>query len=115
MTLETLLELSGAALEAVYLERDGVRIELLRYGAPGHVGEAERCPMNRLGLTHLSLRVDELEDTLAHIAAAGGRVVEQSRAGNPEFNAWAVFVLDPDGTRVELVQSPGDPARLPGA
>jgi hypothetical protein len=26
----------------------------------------------------------------------------------------AAFVTDPDGTRVELVEAPGDPAALPG-
>ncbi len=110
-----LLELEAVSLRAVYLERDGVRIELLDYPTPGVVGDGERRPMNGLGLTHLSLRIDDIESALAQITAAGGQVVEASRTGNPEFNAWAIFVLDPDGTRIELVQSPGDPTRLPGA
>ena len=26
----------------------------------------------------------------------------------------ALFLLDPDGTRLELLEAPGDPSRLPG-
>jgi hypothetical protein len=46
---------------------------------------------------------------------AGVRVLEQTRIANPGQAMAAAFVVDPDGTRIELVQSPGDPKRLPGA
>lgn len=111
----TLLELPGVELRAVYLERDGVRIELLHYPAPGHAGSAEPRAMNALGLTHLSFRVQDLDATLAALERAGGHVLAQTRTNNPKFRAAAVFVTDPDGTRVELVQAPGDPAALPGS
>jgi len=112
---EQLLQLEDLALTAVYLERDGVRIELLHYPSPGHVGEATPRPMNALGLTHLSLRVDDLEGTLGALRAAGAVVLEPTQMFNPEYGAGAAFVTDPDGTRIELVQAPGDPAGLPGA
>jgi catechol 2,3-dioxygenase-like lactoylglutathione lyase family enzyme len=111
----TLLELPGVELRAVYLERDGVRIELLHYPAPGHVGGSEPRAMNALGLTHLSFRVQDLDATLATLERTGGRVLEHTRTDNPRFSAAAVFVSDPDGTRIELVQAPGDPAALPGS
>lgn len=94
---ETLLQLSDLDLGAVFLERDGVRIELLHYRAPGHRGTGEPRPMNALGLTHLSLRVDDLPATLAALEAAGGRVLRATRTER------AVFVVDPDGIRIELV------------
>ncbi len=62
---DTLLRLEGVDLRAIYLEREGVRIELLHYDSPGHEGEGRPRPMNRLGLTHLSLRVEDLDETLA--------------------------------------------------
>lgn len=110
----TLLRIADVDLEAVYLERDGTRIELLHYRAPGHLpGEADR-PLNRAGLTHLSLRVDDLDGTLGQLVAAGARIVEASRIDIPAFEAAAVFVSDPDGTLIELVQAPGDPEAPPG-
>lgn len=110
-----LLQLADVDLQAVYLERDGTRIELLHYRSPGHVAAETPRPMNRIGLTHLSLRVDDLDATLASLVAAGARVLEPSRIDIPDFAAAAVFVTDPDGTLIELVQAPGDPEPPPGA
>jgi glyoxylase I family protein len=112
---DRLLELPDLDLQVLYLERDGVRIELLHYREPGHRGEGVVRPMNALGLSHLSLRVDDLEACLARMREAGVRVLEQTRIANPGQAMAAAFVVDPDGTRIELVQSPGDPKRLPGA
>ncbi len=111
----TLLMLDDVELRAIYLERDGTRIELLHYVKPGHTGDATPRPMNRLGLTHLSFRLDDFDATLKRLAAGGVRVIEKSRIDIPAFEAHAVFVADPDGTLIELVQAPGDPAVPPGA
>jgi len=111
---ERLLQLAEVALHAVYLERDGLRLELLRFASPGTVGAAEARAMNARGLTHLSLRVSDLDDVLARMADAGGRVLEETRVDAPGGAVVAVFVLDPDGTRIELVQAPGDVGALPG-
>ena len=100
---ETLLELEDVRLRAVYLERDGTCIELLHYQRPGHAGDGAPRPMNGLGLTHLSLRVDDLDAVLAHLETFGARTLKQTRTTNPALRADAIFVLDPDGTRVELV------------
>jgi len=115
-----LLGLDPLDLRATFLERDGLRIELLHFAAPGHErgGEAPR-PMNRTGLTHLALRVDDLAATLAALERAGVVVLEQTRIRNPELGSEVVYVLDPDGVRIELVELPGDPTqpivgRLPG-
>ena len=112
---DTLLGLSGVKLQAVYLEREGTRIELLHFGSPGHESEAGPRPVNRLGLTHLSFRVDDIAATAEALERAGARILPETRIGNPELQAEAVFVLDPDGTRIELITAPGDPAALPGA
>ena len=113
--VDTLLELDGTQLHALYLDRDGTRIELLHFSEPGQVGDGAARPMNQLGLTHLSLRVDDLDATVAHLAQVGGRVLSETRIDNPEFRASAIFVTDPDGTRIELVEQPGDPTALPGS
>ncbi len=111
---EVLLELEGVDLEAVYLERDGFRIELLHFRAPGSTGPAIPRPMNALGFTHLSFRVADLDAAVSAVRAAGGRVLEETRTESREFGARALFATDPDGVRLELVEAPGDPAALPG-
>jgi len=105
---ETLLGLADLRLRAVYLERDGVAIELLAYESPGPLGDAEPRPMNRLGLTHLSLAVDDLDALLAELERAGVRVLEETRIEVPRARTRAIFVTDPDGTRIELVERPAD-------
>ncbi len=61
--------------------------------------------MNALGLTHLSLRVADIDQVVTQLAAVGGRPLEPTRIHNQRLGARAIFVLDPDGTRVELVES----------
>jgi catechol 2,3-dioxygenase-like lactoylglutathione lyase family enzyme len=110
----TLLGLPGVSLRARYLERDGARIELLHYPVPGALGEGRPGPMNARGLTHLSFRVDGLDAVVARLVELGGALLAASRIGSARLGMQAVFVSDPDGTRIELVEAPGDPERLPG-
>jgi len=111
---DTLLGLRGVNLDAVYLVRDGVRIELLRFASPPAPPHRART-MHEPGLTHLSFRVKDLDATLAALRAAGERVLEETIIRIPQVQAAACFVVDPDGQLIELVQSPGDPAAPPGA
>jgi catechol 2,3-dioxygenase-like lactoylglutathione lyase family enzyme len=111
---DTLLRLRGVDLQAVYLERDGTRLELLHFAAPGAVGDGATRPMNGRGLTHLSLRVDNVADTVATLRAAGVQILDDTLIDLPDFGAAAIFIADPDGTLIELVQSPGDLEAPPG-
>jgi len=106
-----LLELTDVRLTAVYLERDGWRIELLHFEQPAAVGDTDRRPMNALGLTHLSFVVTDLDDAIAAVARAGGRVIDATRMRG---QARAVFATDPDGVRLELIEREGDPLAIPG-
>ncbi len=105
-----LLGVAGAQLDAVYLRREGTVLELLYFPAPGVELRSEPRPVNRVGLTHLSLLVDDLDATLASVVAHGGSVIAASRIANERFASKAQFVLDPDQTRIELVQGDFDPA-----
>src|SRR4051812_3466166 len=60
-------------LRAAYLERDGWVLELLCFEAAG-VSARER-PANEAGLTHISISVDDVEDTESKAAAYGGEVL----------------------------------------
>ena len=110
---DTLLRLRGTKLHAVYLVRDGVRIELLRFASPPAPLARTRA-MHEPGLTHLSFRVADLDASLAALRAAGERVLEETVIRFPEWQSAASFIVDPDGQLIELVQSPGDPSAPPG-
>jgi catechol 2,3-dioxygenase-like lactoylglutathione lyase family enzyme len=112
---DQLLDLDDVSLHAVYLERDGTRIELLEFDSPVSTGGPGPRPVNQPGLTHLSLRVADLDQAIHDVEASGGRVLEKSRIDNPKFRTAAIFVTDPDGLRIELLQTPGDPSSLPGS
>ena len=109
-----LLRLSDVDLHAVYLERDGARIELLHYQSPGAIGTGQPRPMHERGLTHLSFRVADLKNLMRRLREAGVEILDESHIDIPEFQSGAVFVCDPDGTLIELVESPGDVEAPPG-
>jgi len=95
----TLLGLSELELRAVYLVRDGFCLELLGFPVPGTLGEPHPREMNRLGFTHLSFEVDDLDAVASRVTEGGGTVLDASRI------PVALFCADPDGARIELVQA----------
>lgn len=109
---QQLLSLPGAALEAVYLRRDALTLELLHFPRPGTELARGPRPMNRVGLTHLSFVVDDLDATLAALRELGATVLEETRLGGAGGGPRAIFVTDPDGTRLELLEGDFDPARF---
>ncbi|GIW43350.1 MAG: glyoxalase [Candidatus Binatia bacterium] len=100
----TLLQIPDVDLEAVYLERDGFRVELLHYRVPGSMDASGPRQMNLRGLTHLSFQVDDVAATADRLVALGGRPLPETRVEMFPFGVVAMFVLDPDGTRIELVR-----------
>ncbi len=103
------MELEGVDLDSRMLSRDGMTVELLGYQAPKAFGDGDRRPMNQLGLTHLSLRVDDVDRVAAVIEDFGGTVVGPTRT---TFDLSGVkldflYCTDPDGVRIELMDLPG--------
>lgn len=102
---ETLMGIPDLDLRVATLERDDLHLQLLHYASPGHRGTGEPRPMNALGITHLSLDVENLEAAITAVAASGGRVLRATRLRLEETGRAAIFVTDPDGTRVELIEA----------
>lgn len=96
---DRLLQLSPPiGMTACYLRRDGLVLELLAFAGDG--ARPRRGPvrrMNDLGLTHLSVSVDDVDATCRAVAAHGGEVLDDTNIGA------AVFVRDPDGQLIELL------------
>jgi catechol 2,3-dioxygenase-like lactoylglutathione lyase family enzyme len=103
-----LMEVEGVKLESRMLSRDGVTIELLGFESPGHLGDGQRRPMNQLGLTHLSLRVDDVDRLASTIEHLGGIVVRGTRTtfNRPGARLDFLYCTDPDGVRIELMELP---------
>lgn len=101
---DTLLQLRGVELHAVYIERDGFRLELLRYGAPRSPETAPKRSMNDLGFTHLSLQVDGIDAEVERLEKLGIAIERATLVGVGGQNV-AVFVRDPDGLLIELVRA----------
>lgn len=112
---DTVNSMEGVHVRAVYLERDGWRIELIEFAKPGCIGEPEPRPMNQLGLTHLSFRVDDLDAVCEKLEEAGGSLLADTRVGDATSPVRVIMGYDPDGVRFELIQGPGDPNALPGS
>jgi glyoxylase I family protein len=107
-----MMEQEGA-FRSTMLRRDDVRVELLQWVDVAMTGTGERKPMTQLGFTHLSFRVDEIDGIAEAAVAAGGTVQEQTLAvmGDPDGEVAPtrlVFLTDPDGTRIELMENVPD-------
>ena len=103
--IDRLLGVGGARLRAVFLRRDGVTLELLWFRDRAAAAPADARPMDQPGLTHVSLNVSDIDAVAERLSALGGRVLADSAVTVAKLGARAVFVLDPDGTRVELVET----------
>jgi len=95
----------GASLRQVNLTTgDGV-VELLEYGNRPD-GDDTVPPQNRLGSSHVALRVDDIAATVADLAAKGiGFLTAPNSVDEGTLAGWRWnYFLDPDGYTVELVE-----------
>lgn len=96
-TTARLLDLpEPVGLTAVYLRRDGFVLELLSFADAGTNPPQPRV-MNDVGLTHISVSVDDIDATAARAVEYGGSVLERTNIG------MAVMIRDPEGQLIELL------------
>jgi catechol 2,3-dioxygenase-like lactoylglutathione lyase family enzyme len=100
---------AGAEIKlAVVKTPGGHKIELLEYLAPSdrkrHV-DLRPCDV---GSVHVALLVDDLDELLQKIAASGWKAAgkPQTLRSGPNAGKRVVYVRDPDGTTIELMQRP---------
>lgn len=89
-----------------FIQKDGLRIELLHYRWPGVIGQ----PSDRGGTTlaHAPVvrrrgGVDSTTAELEQYSGADGLTGTRSGQHDPDM-VQIIFVADPDGTRVELMR-----------
>ena len=88
------------ALTSTMLRLGGLTVELLAYASPAVTGTPS-ATRGQAGLTHLSFLVADVDAAAAHLVAHGGTLLERTRQ---DLGIAVVFLADPDGTRVELMQ-----------
>lgn len=96
---EALEVVAPAVVVSQMITHGPLRIELLGWETPKPEGEPP-VHRNRLGLTHLSFFVDDVEAVAERLVSFGGTVVPETRQ-SPGVDL--IFLADPDGTRVELM------------
>jgi glyoxylase I family protein len=103
------MEQSGAFKSAMLLRGD-VRVELLQWVDVPTTGTGERKSMTALGFTHLSFRVEGIHDLSELVRTHGGAVLEHTLTtlGEGPGATQLLYLLDPDGTRIEVMSGVPD-------
>lgn len=97
---------SPCSLTSTFLEKNGMRVELLTYRQPGVIGTPP-TRRNHLGMTHLSFFSEDVDAAAAALCEYGGALVPGTRTGVEDPTApQIVFLADPDGNRVEIMHIP---------
>ncbi len=101
------LEVEGPVdLVSQFIAKDGFQIELLCYATPRPHGAPSRS-RGALGFTHLSVLVADVDAAAKQLVDCGGTLLPHTRTSATVAGGTAgefVFVADPDGVRVELMQ-----------
>jgi catechol 2,3-dioxygenase-like lactoylglutathione lyase family enzyme len=105
--VEAVTGIAGAQVRIVHLRGYGVNLELLEYEQPR--GETRAREPNHAGSAHMAFVVDDCDAVCADLAAKGVPVRSadgrpQTVTGGPNDGGKCVYLEDPDGNPVELVQ-----------
>ena len=96
----------GAEIKLAALKTPGGhKIELLEYLAPADRKRADIRPCD-VGSVHVALVVHDLDNVLERIAASDWKAAgkPQTLTRGPNAGKRVVYVRDPDGTTIELMQ-----------
>lgn len=96
---EALEVTSPAVVVSQMIVHGPLKVELLGWTSPRPEGEPS-THRNRLGLTHLSFYVEDIDKAIAELTRLGGSLLPETRQ-SPGIEL--VFLSDPDGTRIELM------------
>jgi len=102
-----LMELEDVKLRSQFIQHEeGMRLELLFFDSPAAGGPRTRRQVNQFGLTHLSIRVDDVDKVADKVRELGGEVHDHTRTTMGEGDEALDFVYcsDPDGVRIELMK-----------
>lgn len=95
---------SSGNAEVAFLTVGGrMVLEVFAPGSP-MTGPARDLPTDEVGIRHIALAFDSVDEIYNRLMAAGVESVEKPRdAFNKEILARVAFVKDPDGNIIELI------------
>jgi catechol 2,3-dioxygenase-like lactoylglutathione lyase family enzyme len=105
---EQITGVPGAEISLAVVKAPGHKIELLQYHLPDDRKKTnDRRPCD-LGSVHIALTVDDLDAVLDRLGRSGWRAAGQSQSltTGPNAGKRVIYVRDPDGTTIELMQLP---------
>ncbi len=104
---EQITGVPGAEILIAVVRAPGHKIELLEYRAPADRQQVHPRPCD-VGSIHIALTVDNLDAVLETIAASGWKTAgtPQTLTTGPNAGKRVIYVRDPDGTTIELMQPP---------
>jgi catechol 2,3-dioxygenase-like lactoylglutathione lyase family enzyme len=98
----TVMDVGDAELTVWLLRSGGTRLELIHFARPESAALLERPRTNSLGLSHLTVGVDDPDRTIAELKARGVPVREHTRATFVDGVPGYQFLFeDPDGFLIE--------------
>ena len=103
---------AGAEISLAVLKGYGHKIELLEYHAPADRKRVALRPCD-IGSAHVALILENLDAVLSEIEASGWKAAgePQTLKTGPNAGKRVVYVRDPDGITIELMQPPPDKGR----
>jgi len=107
--VEQITGVKGSELKLAVLKTPGGhKIELLEYLGPEDRKQRNDLRPCDLGHVHVALVVDDLDDILEKMAASQWKAAgdPQMLTVGPNAGKRVVYVQDPDGTTIELMQMP---------
>jgi lactoylglutathione lyase len=93
--------------QTCYLTLGPCFLELIYFSAPTAKVTRRKRSMDEIGLSHLSISVDDIRATAARAVEFGGGIVESSDLG------LALLIRDPDGQHLELLSMDYPKSRPP--
>ena len=102
---EEITGVPGAEISLAVLKAPGHKIELLEYLTPRDRKRIDVRPCD-VGSVHVAFTVENLDEILNTIAAAGWRTAgkPQTLRSGPNAGKQVIYVRDPDGTTIEFMQ-----------
>ncbi len=95
----------GARFKGIFMQRDGMRIEIIGFSNPRPRDEQRPRFANEIGHSHFTFNVQDLDAALAELRAHGIEPEPGSRAVL-HHGIECCVIRDPDGFPIELVHSP---------
>jgi len=100
--LDNILAIKGIEVTTIKMTApDGQMIELLKFHS--HPREKKQRKANDIGITHIALTVNNLDDAY-HSLKAKGIKFNSCPKQSPDGYAKVAFCLAPEGTYIELVE-----------